>query len=271
MKKTFMVLLIILTFLSPAFAARPRGYRGAPTVNGTATKLLNAYYRTMRAYRPSGTPAPRTSPSGPFANVTPGTPSAWSIPGAISGLPPGDRPFDANASGIDPFAPSAPLPGSFASLPVMPGSDSDPFLPDQTTINPFIPGGPPTAKPFATTPLGILLGLESFPGSSSSTGTTAQGSPSIFQARMIRLDPLRGLIDNPNPFKVSPYDSTPTPEPLGPYGNPYSLRNPLTGSSIRISTIPLTPIGWRITMKTDSPRCCGQHQDHGMPLSQNHV
>jgi len=237
MKKTVILVTAMLMLVSPALAQQAKRHARASQTTPTAAKLLNAYNRMNRAAKQSGAPSPSgqtQSLYGSLANVNPALPGSSSPANAL--MPPaGDRPFDANAPTINPFAPPAASPGSLSSPPFMPGPGVDPFGPSQFTINPFVPGGPTAANLFSANVPNPSPNAVSNPGNSLSA---IQNAPRLNQSPQLQLHPLEGLIQINNQFTSSPYDSVSVFDPMAALGNHYSLDYLFPTSSLRRPTSP---------------------------------
>jgi hypothetical protein len=237
MKKTVILVAAMLMLVSPVLAQQAKRQARASKTNPTAAKLLNAYNRMNHANKQSGAPSPSgqtQSLYGSLANVNPALPG--SSPPANALTPPaGDRPFDANASTINPFALTATSPGSLLSPPFMPGPGVDPFGPSQFTVNPFIPGGPTAANLFSANVPNAAPNVVNNPGNSLSA---IQSAARLNKSRQLQLHPVEGLMQINNQFTVSPYDSVSVFNPMAALGNAYSLDYLFPTSSLRRPTSP---------------------------------
>ncbi len=237
MKKTVILVMAMLMLVSPALAQQAKRHDRASQPAPTAAKLLNAYNRMNRAAKQSGAPSPSgqtQSLYGSLANVNPTLPG--SSPPANALTPPaGDRPFDANAPTINPFALTATSPGSLSSTPFMPGPGVDPFGPSQFTVNPFIPGGPPAANILSANVPNASPDMVSNPGNSLGA---MQNAARFNKSPQLQLHPFEDLIQINNQFTSSPYDSVSVFNPMAAMGNHYSLDYLFSTSSSRLLTSP---------------------------------
>ena len=237
MKKTIILTAAILMFVNPAIAQQARPNAGGPQYNRELAKVLNAYNRMNRANQPRVATSPGGQKRGQFGSLSsanaafPGTSSSlMSAPVA----PPGDRPFDANAPVIDPFA-AARSPGSLSSPPFMPGPGVDPFGVSQSTVNPFVPSGPAAANPLAASVPDLSVG----PAGNPANPVTASRDFSGFRkSPQLELHPLEGLLSMDSQFPSSPYDTLSAFGPMTFWGNLYSLDYLFRGSSSRLQTSP---------------------------------
>ncbi len=237
MKKTVILIAAILMLVSPAIAQQAGRLVRAPQTNPTLAKLLNAYNRMNRANNQSAATAPSGQTKNPFdslSNVNPTIPG--SSPYLLNALTPpsNDRPFDANAPVIDPFAATT-SPGSLSSPPFMPGPGVDPFSPSQLTVNPFIAAGPSLTTPFPANVPNVSANLVSNPGNPSPTG---QNPFSLPKSSRLQLHPLEGLIQTDIQFTSSPYNAVSVFDPMASSGNPYALDYLFRGSTLRSPTSP---------------------------------
>jgi hypothetical protein len=159
-------------FFNPAIAQQARPRAGGPQYNRSLAKALNAYNRMNRANQQRVATSPggqKTSQFGSLSSANgaiPGTSSALMSAPAAPSL---DRPFDANAQVIDPFA-VATSPGGLSNPPFMPGPGVDPFGVSQATVNPFVPSGPATANPLAADVPDLSVGPASSPANPVTAG-----------------------------------------------------------------------------------------------------
>ena len=236
MKKTVILVAAILMLVSPALAQQAKRHARTSQTN-PAAKLLNAYNRMNRANRQSGATSPSNQAQslyGSLANVNPALPG--SSPLANAHTPPaGDRPFDANAPTINPFALTATSPGTLSSPPFMPGPGVDPFGPSQFTVNPFVPGGPPATNLVSANVPNALPNVASNPGNPLGA---IQNAPRLNKSSQLQLHPFEDLIQITNQFTSSPYDSVSVFNPMAAMGNPYSLDYLFPTSSSRLLTSP---------------------------------
>ena len=237
MKKTVILVTAMLMLVSPALAQQAKRQARTSQTTPSAAKLLNAYNRMNRAAKPSGAPSPpgqTQSLYGSLANVNPALPGSSPLANALT-PPAGDRPFDANAPAINPFALTASSPGSLSSPPFMPGPGVNPFGPNQFTVNPFVPGGPTAANLFSTNVPNPSPNVVSNPGNSLGA---IQSAPGLNKSPQLQLHPLGGLIQIDSQFPSSPYNSVPVFNPMAALGNPYSLDYLFPTSSLPRPTSP---------------------------------
>ncbi len=237
MKKTVMLLLVMVLLVTPAFAQQTKRNPRAPQVNPNAAKMLNAYNRMNRANKESAAAALAGRTKSPFisvpnANLTPPGTSPSATPAA---LPPTDRPFDANGSAVNPFGPTAFPPGSLSNLPPAFGPGVDPFGPGQLTVNPFTPGNPLPATPFSANPLEASPSQGIRPGSSM---TATPNAPIIRKTPQLKLQPLDGILQQAGPLSSNPYSLFSGSDPLSAYRSPYSTDSLIPGSRLQPLAFP---------------------------------
>jgi hypothetical protein len=236
MKKTVILAVAMLMLVSPAIAQKARRQaRASQTTN--AAKLANAYNRMNRASKLSSATTPEGQTQSLFgsrANVNPALPGGPYQTNALT-LPGYDRPFDANAPAINPFALTATSPGTMSSPPFMPGPGVDAFGPNQFTVNPFVPGVPLPASSASPNVSNLPLTVASNPGMPLNA---IQNTPSLAKPPQLQFHPLEWLIQINNQFTSSPYDSVSVFNPMGAFGNPYSADFLFPSSSVRLLTSP---------------------------------
>jgi hypothetical protein len=224
MKKSGMFLLVMVLLVSPAFAQQAKRNAGPPQASSNVAKLLNAYNRMIRVSKQSGAAALSGQTKGPFVSV----PNTNMAPGEIqAALPRGDRPFDADASGVNPFSPTASPPGSLSNLSPALGPGVDPFGPGQLTVNPFSPSSPSPATPFLANPADVSLSQGIISGSSV---TPTPKAPVIRKTSQPKLQPLDGMVKQGSPLSSNPYSSLSGSDPLSPSRSSSTTDNMIPGS-----------------------------------------
>jgi|WetSurMetagenome_2_1015567.scaffolds.fasta_scaffold19754_5 hypothetical protein len=232
MKKTVMLLLVMVLLVTPAFAQQTKRNPRASQVNPNVAKMLNAYNRMNRANKQSAAAALSGQAKSPFVSVTPPDTSPSAVPAA---LPPTDRPFDANGSAVNPFGPTAFPPGSLSNLPPAFGPGIDPFGPGQLTVDPFTPGNPSPATLFSANP------LEASPTQGISPGSSMTATPNALIIRktpQLKLQPLDGILQQAGPLSSNPYSLLSGSDPLSAYRSPYTTDSMIPGSRFQPLAFP---------------------------------
>jgi hypothetical protein len=232
MRKTALLLFVMVLLVSPAFAQQAGRNSRASQISPDVARLLHAYSRMNRAKQQSDAAALSGRTKSPLFSV----PNDNLAPPAIpSALPPGDRPFDANASGVTPFGPTISLPGSSSNLPPAFGPSVNPFSPGQSTVNPFTTASPSPATPFFANP----AGASASPGISLGSPVTAiPNAPVIRKAPQLRLQPMEGLSAPDSPLGSNPFSSLSGSDPLSASRSPYPFNSPFPGSWFQPSAYP---------------------------------
>ena len=232
MKKTALLLFVMVLLVSPAFAQQAGRNSRASQISPDVARLLHAYGRMNRAKKQSDAAALSGRTKSPLFSV----PNDNLAPPAIpSALPPGDRPFDANASGMTPFGPTIPPRAARRTFPPHSGPVSTRSVPVSQRSTLLLRASPSPATPFFANPAGASASPGISPGSSV---TATPNAPVIRKAPQLRLQPMEGLSSPDSPLGSNPFSSLSESDPLSASRSPYSINSPFPGSRFQPSASP---------------------------------